>query len=271
MPFSTSRLIAHSALGAAMAIAILPAAAPPALGATGLLPDLQMAAPYNIQVQTGTNGRRLLRFGTMAWNVGDGPLEIRTRDRDGTRMMRVFQIVHTGGRVLWQRVPEASAFYSGDGHNHWHIGRFIDVTLTPQADATTPTDQRRLRKIGFCLVDVVRAPAALRPPNSVAKRGYWVDGCGKRSSTRLRVGISVGWGDDYRPFFTHQQINVTNLPAGVYRLCATVNPQGLWREKGANASNNSYWYDLNLDAAAATVSPVAHGGGPCEAPPPPAP
>ena len=261
--------IAHICVAAILAVATLPAALPGAASAAAeLLPDLQMAAPYSIQIQVRTNGTKLLRFGTIAWNVGEGPLEVRARDRVGTRMTTVAQRVKTAdGGFVGYVVPGMTAFYSGDGHNHWHIERFIDVSLGPPPGATVTTEPRRLRKIGFCLVDILRAPASLRPPNSRLKRGFWVDGCGTKTSTKLRVGISVGWGDDYRPFFTYQHINVTTLPAGNYRLCATVNPAGVWREGGAIATNNSYWYDLDINPAAATVTPVAHALGSCTDPP----
>ena len=35
------------------------------------------------------------------------------------------------------------------------------------------------------------------------------------------MGISVGWADEYPAWIAHQWVEVTNLPAGDYRLCVT--------------------------------------------------
>ena len=237
---------------------------------TLLLPDLSMAEPYNLSIESRPNGRKLLRFGTIVWNVGDGPLEIRARDRQGTVMSTVVQRIRTSsGDFVARRPAGARAFYAGDGHDHWHLERFIEVSLRPLPESgETGTDVRKLRKIGFCLVDLVRAPAAIRPPNASLKPRFGVAGCGNADSTALRMGISAGWGDDYRPFFTYQWVNVTNLPAGTYRLCATVNPAGLWRERGENAGNNSYGVDVALDPLAKTVSVFPEGETACTQPAP---
>src|SRR5918994_5836890 len=256
--------VVHLLLAAILALTTVTVSGPQAANAAGeLLPELMMAAPYNVKVQVKPNGKRLLRFGTIVWNVGEGPLEVRANTRVGNTMTRVVQRVRSADGPVTTVIPGMTATYSGDGHNHWHVSRFIDIALAPHPGSTATTEPRKLRKIGFCLVDLVRAPAALRPANSAAERGFLVSGCGTRDSKSLRFGISVGWGDDYRPFFTHQLINVTGLPDGAYRLCATVNPEGVWRETGAMAANNSYWFDLNLQVAAATVTPIAHGLGPC--------
>jgi hypothetical protein len=272
-----SRPVSRRILSLAIALACMPlSASVPTRAATLLLPDLAMAEPYNLRVETRPNGRRLLHFGTIVWNVGDGPLEIRSRDRDGHEMSSVVQRIATaeGGFVAY-RPAGARTFYSGDGHDHWHVESFIDVALEPtRTDSSAPaTTPRTLRKIGFCLVDLVRAPAELRPPNASLKRRFGTAGCGDLQSTSLRMGISAGWGDDDRPFFTHQWVNVTNLPAGTYRLCSTVNWDGLWRERADNTANNVHWLDLSLDPLAGTVTVAGQGTTDCgaPAPPPPAP
>ena len=269
-PRSTRRLLAFVT---ALACLMVPGLGAPVDAAVTLkLPDLLMAEPYNPTIEPRPNGRRLLHFGTIVWNVGDGPLEVRSRDRQGGIMATVVQRMKTSsGDFVVHRPAGARAFYSGDGHDHWHLESFIDVSLAPSPGSETPVDTRKLRKIGFCLVDLVRAPEAIRPPNASLKRRFGVAGCGDMDSTSLQMGISAGWGDDYRPFFAHQWVNVTDLPVGTYRLCATVNPAQLWRERAHNAGNNSYWLDLALDPLSKTVSVVAEGGTSCTEPAPPPP
>ena len=254
------------------------ASAPPAAAATDLLPDLKMSQVYNLRLERSRGGRNRLRFGTIVWNVGDGPLEVRAGGRKGRVMYDVSQWIKTrGGGGHEYTPPGATAFYSGDGHDHWHIQTFVTIALypspsDPQATGTAdsgggPTYRYRgLRKIGFCLTDLVRAPASLRPADSAPRIRYPVSGCGTIAETSVRMGISVGYGDDYKPFFNHQWLDVTGLPAGTYRLCATVNSNGMWREKRDNRDNNSYWLDLDLNPARNRLKPVDSGESDCQAP-----
>jgi hypothetical protein len=240
--------------------------------ADDLLPDLTMATPYNLQVERAGSGRYKLRFGTIVWNVGNGPLDVRADGRVGDIMNNLNQVVHTRDGGARQHVPEGSfAFYAGDGHSHWHVSRFVVVSLFPtfsiaSGDEGPTYTERGLRKIGFCLTDLVRAPAALRPANSARSIGFPVSGCGERSSTSLRMGISVGYGDDYKPFFNHQTVDITGLPSGIYRLCVTVNENGMWLEQ--DAENNSAWVDIDLNSDTRRFQTVATGTSGCNAPAP---
>jgi hypothetical protein len=264
------------ALGVSLALIALPGLSVTPVGAADeLLPDLKMAPIYNITVERSAAGRKKLRFGTIVWNVGQGPLEVHADTRSGPFMTNLGQWITTigGGGYLSPR-PGAIAFYSTDGHDHWHIQRFVIVTLyrSPVDGEPSPTpggptfELRTLRKIGFCLTDLVRVPAALRPVGSPARIGYPVRGCGVRASTSLRMGISVGFGDDYKPFFAHQAVDVTGLAEGTYRLCATVNGDGMWHEID-NVANNSSWVDLALNPATRRVSVVGQGESACAPPP----
>ena len=250
---------------------------PVAAAATPLLPDMRIGEPFDLQVQKTAAGRYKLRFATIVWNVGDGPLEARASERSGRLMTNVVQVIHRSDGTRRQRQVEADVSYSGDGHDHWHIGRFVVVTLGPVPGAPPsdpPIDDRTLRKIGFCLIDTTRAPdGELRPPNSAMSARYSYLGCGTRDSIKVKMGISVGYGDLYQAFFAHQSVDVTGLPAGTYRLCATVNGSLLWRERADNLANNSFWYDIQLDPVAQTVALTAGTGGlsACDTLPPPPP
>jgi hypothetical protein len=267
------------ALAAAATIALpIPAAASqvmslgtgPAAGVQDLLPDLRMAALYDFHLKRANNGDLKLRFGSIVWNLGRGPLEARMNGRDGREMTRVRQIIYrSDGTTRSEEHPNISAFYSGDGHNHWHLPGFVVVLLTrvPQVGQPPPTEIRRLRKIGFCLTDNFRAPDDLRPPNSAPKAFYSWTGCGKSSSTKLKMGISVGFGDEYKEWFAHQVVNVTGLPAGSYRLCATANKNSEWTEM--DDTNNSSWTDITLNPSTMTVTVLRQGIGDCTVPPAP--
>ncbi len=248
----------------AIAAMLLPVAAQPAFAdaPTDLLPDLQMTPIFGVSLQTTKKGYLLLRFGTLVDNVGDGPLVVRGSVRSGENMTRIVQRVWTSSGSYRKVVqPNAAMYFEPLGvHDHWHLKNFIAVHLAP----LTPTDppiQRLSRKIGFCLFDTDQMPADQRPPNSAPQTYH---DCGTERATKVRMGISVGWGDAYQPWYQYQSIDVTGLPTAIYRLCAVVNPQALWLEM--SPANNTQWIDIDLDTSAKTVSVVASGTTPCDSP-----
>ena len=252
--------------GIALAAALLMAPTgltAPAKAATNLLPDMMMAPIYDIQLTTSARGRTKLRFGTVAFNVGDGPMEVRAGRRDGRYMTEIAQwLYRSDGTGHAVPKPDATVFFRGDGHDHWHVERFFSVRLSPRGNLRDDqTLRRRIRKIGFCLVDSRSLGGAARPPNAADRPSYFV--CGDAGSRRIKIGVSVGWGDDYPPDFVFQSINVSGLPQGQYRLCATVNPRGLWTEKDDNRANNSHWLDLDLDVARMKVAITGSGDTRC--------
>jgi hypothetical protein len=220
-------------------------------------PDLEMA-PLNQLALATVEGHKAIRFMTIVYNVGDGPMQMRAKRRVGNELKRVFQIItNQDGTTRRIRKYGAQVFYSGDGHDHFHIARFNVVRLTPAPGNTYTMTERRLRKIGFCLVDSIRKSPA--PPNQAPSPSFY--SCGYSGSTFVRTGISVGWGDIYSPSTAFQDIDVSGLPDGNYRLCATVNPLGVWTEKGKNYANNSTWTDVHMDQANNVLEKINEGVG----------
>jgi hypothetical protein len=56
------------------------------------------------------------------------------------------------------------------------------------------------------------------------------------------MGVSVGWKDDYYWRIPGQEIDITSLPNGKYRLLVEVDPRNYFRE--TNERNNVTWVDL---------------------------
>ncbi|MEP7159067.1 MAG: hypothetical protein ABI797_06545 [Chloroflexota bacterium] len=241
------------------------AAAPPVAAASDLLPDFKMAPVYDVSMERGSNGKVRLRFGTIVWNIGQGPIEVRGSHRVKRKMTVLKQVLHRsdGGTRTIAGPPGIAAFFSGDHHDHWHISNFVIVSLykVPTTGGPPPSDVRHLKKIGFCLTDLVRVPEALRPPNS-GGRQYPYTGCGNSSSTKFKMGLAVGWGDDYKPWFAYQSVGITGLAAGNYRMCVTPNAGGAWLE--STIANNSSWVDLAIDISQNKVTVLAHGETECQ-------
>lgn len=232
--------------------------APQVQGAVELLPDPRIAPLYGLTIRTTSAGRKHLRFGTKSWNTGDGPIEVRGENRVSNEMTLIAQRVfddHGGCRDIIQ--PLAEMWYAGDGHNHWHLSKYMVTQLYKKTSSTV----LRIRKTGFCLIDLHHM--AYPPPNSPAERVYWNGACGNSDSTAIRMGVSVGYADDYPPLIALQWIDITGLPKDVYRLCTGVNPYGWWLERDGVGTNNYYWVDLSLNAAKSTFTVLARGRSAC--------
>ncbi len=228
------------------------------LGPQDLLPDLKMAKLYGLDLVVAPNGRNRLRFGTIGWNVGAGPLEARgTRVDPADESMLVKQRIRRSDGTWRTRATPAVMFYSGDGHDHWHIRQFMLLNLyTPGQGGG---DVYGLRKLGYCLLDARRMPKP--PPGSPTSPVYPGGACGRADDTKLRTGLSVGYGDDYPPAFAHQWMDVTGLAPGDYRICATVDPLNDFVE--AREDNNQRWTDVHIDIAADQIEVLATGIGAC--------
>lgn len=225
------------------------------------MPDLRMAPLYGFSLETTASGRTRLRFGTIGWNVGQGPLEVHgMRFEPDDTAMRVKQRIFNSAGGFRDRVTSAVMVYDlGDGHDHWHVRQFIHVEMyrrgRPNANVFS------LRKIGYCLIDAARMPSPPpgAPPQPVYRRS--TGACGTGSSTTLRAGLSVGYGDDYPPDYAHQWMDVTGLQAADFRLCATVDALDDFAEM--REDNNQRWTDVRIDLAANSVVVLTSGMGTC--------
>ena len=110
-----------------------------------------MAYPTELRIQTTASGARRLRFTTMIVNIGDGPFETRSSRLAGNPTMGVNQRIYNsaGGYRVFDTT--ATAKYSGDGHDHWHVqdvARYELFAINGKGPAL-----RRDAKVGFCFFD----------------------------------------------------------------------------------------------------------------------
>ena len=249
----TTTLAASEATGPA--IGACPAQAP---GAIDLLPDLRMAPLYGVSIEKTSTGRKRLRFGTISWNVGDGPMEVRGENRVQDTLTLIAQRIYdNNGGCHDVLQSSATMWYAGDGHNHWHVRKYMVSQLYRKSGGSV----LRIKKLGFCLLDFHQADPL--PAGAPPDRVYWLGACGNGLSTSIAMGISVGYGDDYQPNIAQQWIDITGMPTDTYRLCTGVNPYGWWREKGGVGTNNFFWFDLKLNPTKSSVTILDHGRGNC--------
>ena len=85
-------------------------------------------------------------------------------------------------------------------------------------------------KSGFCLLD--RWGRALKRPGLVVDAPHFMGDCatGLPSARTVDEGTSVGYTDRYPGFFHGQDIDITDLEAGLYVLVHRSNPERRLRE-----------------------------------------
>ncbi len=208
-------------------------------------PDLGMARLADISIEVTPEGRRLLRFSTVIVNVGSGGFEVHgTRSSTSATTMGVRQRIFDDAGGARDVATTAVMYYSGDGHNHWHVRDLETYTLARLDNGRSVGTGA---KHGFCFWDNVPFRLSLpRAPQSPVYRG-----CGVASDLEVTAGLSVGWGDLYAATMVDQYIDVTDLGSGQYRLTAAADAANWFVE--SDDGNNVTWVDLRLKHDRVTV------------------
>jgi Lysyl oxidase/RTX calcium-binding nonapeptide repeat (4 copies) len=216
-------------------------------GGVDLLPDLGMGEPRNIHIE-GTGTQKRLRFSTTIVNVGDGRFEVTGRRppsasaADMTTIQRIYDSVGD----YRERSTTATFFYSGDGHEHWHVKDLEHYQLFPLDDGGNVVEPAvgEGAKNGFCFYD---------NHNWGSNEPEYYVGCENGNPTALRVtmGLSRGWGDIYSATLPTQYIDITGLADGRYRLQVTADEADWFLE--SDETNNFTWVDLAITGNVVTV------------------
>jgi len=205
-----------------------------------MLPDLVPDAPVEVRTRPEPDGRTLMLFTSTLVNVGAGDF-ILNGVRDGGDWRVEQEIVYSESGV--EQLPiDARMEWGGDGHDHYHVGRVAVYWLEALDESGEPVDDfdRRFdNKVGFCFFDSHHT-LGFGPEKHV----YESHGCGHEDAGTFRMGLSRGWADVYAFFIPGQEIDITGLPDGMYRLWAEADAEGWFRE--ATRDNNATWVDIDL-------------------------
>ena len=204
-----------------------------------LLPDLVPLPPRDLTVTRREDGATLLLFSATYFNQGEGPLELvadpATRGIREDIERNVFQQVYR--REGEPREKLVGTFLWHQEHLHYHFSDFIIYDLEP-VDAPAHPDLEGARvKSTFCLRDIsqVDLPLANRAPEAA----YLI--CYKEVQ-----GVSVGWGDTYFHNYPDQNLNISNLVSGTYRLTFVANPERMLDESNLENNISSTLFHLDM-------------------------
>ena len=248
-----------SMLIVATALVLATVIVPPAVtvAATDKLPDLRMAPLSGFYTETVAGVRRL-RFTTIMTNEGAGALEVRgSRANLGEQHLQTAQRIFDtagGSRAVASR---ALMEYARDGHDHWHIQGVMLYQLWADSGVV-----RRGTKVGFCFLDSRRWNLSL--PGAPQSPVYPEHLCGDSTDLTNRMGLSVGWGDEYPANFAFQWIDITGMPAGEYVVQARADEQNWYLE--SNEGNNCAWARVRIGASNGSV-PILSSARTCLTPP----
>jgi len=196
-----------------------------------LLPDLTVAPLTGIVGGLNEDGTRSVRFGVMIVNQGAGDFVLRARRSNLLADdWRVIQRVPEAGGGYTETESPATLIYGGDGHEHWHI-REVESHTIETLDGTV---LGQVVKSGFCFFDTNSVHPDL--PGAPAAGVYVSADCGGRIDSAATMGLSVGWGDEYPWHLFEQEIDITALEEGRYRLRAVVDPLG-WFDESDETNN----------------------------------
>jgi len=186
-----------------------------------LLPDLLAEPPNQIFIWVNSRGIRELWFDTSVINTDDGPLEMRGEYDQETDQTRAVQRINTADGSTVERLVGYFVFHPT--HDHWHFDGFADIELHSIDSSGSPdTLMTTAHKIAFCIYDLTR----LNPPLPNSPPGPVYLGCDP-----VIQGLSVGWRDRYDPTLPGQQIEIGDLPDGIYIMRTVANPDDRILEK----------------------------------------
>jgi hypothetical protein len=207
-------------------------------------PNLVMGTPRDLFAEISRK-RTLLRATNRLTNIGEGPLELRGRRKSPRRAFRMavtqaireraggYLLRPTGGELFFKPIPGQ--------YRYW---KFVDAASLEiwSLNANGQPDRmvRRSPKQVYCLRDLLRLDAP--PAGSPTRRVY--PACNQNpNKTRVTLGTSVGWVDQYPATYYQQYVDVTGL-VGNYAYVMTADPKDHLAE--SNETDNRSFVTVTL-------------------------
>ena len=123
-----------------------------------MLPNLKPLTARDIAIVVDAQGATQLRFSTISWNSGTGPLKLVAGSTDGTTNSQdVWQWIQLEGGGDAKRL--AGTFVWHPLHNHFHFEGYALYTLQPAV--ANGAASRTAQKTTFCVMDTNRIDGTL--------------------------------------------------------------------------------------------------------------
>jgi hypothetical protein len=196
----------------------------PARHVRELLPDFDQRAPESLTIAGGPGAWRL-GFTSLVDNIGIGPsVLVGVRTPGQNRMTGTQRVGLANGNVRTYRGVAQFRYTNSPPHHHWHLMRFDTFEMRTPDGVLLVRD----RKSGFCLADHYGAA----PGHWPGRRPHFLGNCEqfKPEATHVLMGTTPGYTDRYPAFFHGQNIDITDVPTGVYVLTHRVNASMQLRE-----------------------------------------
>jgi hypothetical protein len=234
----TSMLIGIVLAAAASGSALLGSAT---AAGTQRLPNLHTEPAQDLRLERQGN-KTYLRFSAISYNDGAGPLELKGGPVNRQqKKQKVYQCIYGSEPGNPDCTSLVGEFVWHQAHNHFHLENYMtyDLLEVQKSGATVPLN-RSTSKTSFCVMDY-------QPHGSTQPAVYTT--CNNQVQ-----GMSVGWEDKYGYWLAGQEIDVTGLQNGTYRLHLTVSPQGKLRLQETNTGDNAS--DVTFDLVNGTLQNV---------------
>ncbi len=248
-------------LVAALAWSLRTPALPASLGppASPAVPDLAMSPLTEVAAAVAADGDRFVVFTASIGNVGEGAFLVHAVRADTRGTWRVSQWFDEPDGSTSETVVEAGALvWGGHGHAHWHLRLGASYWLTRPGSTEV---LRRYEKVGYCFFDQTKLVE--RPAGAPERPRFPKGACSIEERLEVTMGLSPGWADPYPWALPDQRLLVNGLADGVYRLWASADPGGWFRE--TDEGNNLTWADIRLTLTTSPPRAVVVRQGPAGA------
>ena len=206
-------------------------------------------------------GRKLLKFPVLTFNVGDGPAEIvanRTSHYEEDWVAYQHYYDTDGTEVAVREVPGVEFYFAGDGHDHWHFTDFDDYWIESLDGAKVGTAEKH----GYCLYSNTSYTPYIGLPGVPDEPTYTYENtCGQGLPEGISIihGLDRGWGDTYPASLPDQVIDITDVPDGRYKV--GVHADGLGAVTESDETNNIATIEVTIEGDEVTTHPETVTGG----------
>lgn len=220
-------------------------------GEDAILPDLVPFPLDDLRFDT-LFGRTILRFRSVTWNQGRGPLHLFSNPPSGGTgsdlAQDVMQHIRQANGTVRNKLVGNFVWHAV--HDHFHFTDVAQYTFQRvDGSGGAPTFQEKTTR---CMWDT--APYNLALPGASPQRTFQYSECGGLA----RQGIGVGWGDIYENTLADQYIDVSTTSPGLYQLSFMIDPDVHFVEQ--RKDNNQSIVLLDINPQARTLRVVGSAG-----------